>query len=236
MTRLLVSVRDLAEARAAAAAGADFIDLKDPAAGALGGLPPAHIAALVKALRAEHPRLPISATIGDHAAHDVAAIVQRVAAVAACGVDYVKVGVQPGRDAPALLRALAICDAPVVPVLLADDGVDGSAVAVALGLRAFPAVMLDTQHKHAGSLLARVVPGALAAFIAEARRQHCLSGLAGALRADDVPGLRALAPDFAGFRSAVCSGERSGTLEPGRVRALQAALASEPAPRVEAAA
>ena len=44
MTRLLVSVRDEAEARAAAWAGADFIDAKDPAEGALGALAPARIA------------------------------------------------------------------------------------------------------------------------------------------------------------------------------------------------
>jgi hypothetical protein len=40
MMKMLVSVRDIDEALAAAQAGADFIDLKDPAAGALGGLAP----------------------------------------------------------------------------------------------------------------------------------------------------------------------------------------------------
>ncbi|MFD0938226.1 (5-formylfuran-3-yl)methyl phosphate synthase, partial [Methylobacterium trifolii] len=35
LPRLLVSVRDVAEARAAHAAGADLIDAKDPEAGAL---------------------------------------------------------------------------------------------------------------------------------------------------------------------------------------------------------
>ena len=37
MTRLLVSVKNLPEARRAAAVGVDYLDLKDPAAGALGG-------------------------------------------------------------------------------------------------------------------------------------------------------------------------------------------------------
>ena len=36
--RMLVSVRDVAEAQEALRAGVDFIDLKEPAAGALGGL------------------------------------------------------------------------------------------------------------------------------------------------------------------------------------------------------
>lgn len=35
--RMLVSVRDVAEAQEALRAGVDFIDLKEPAAGALGG-------------------------------------------------------------------------------------------------------------------------------------------------------------------------------------------------------
>ena len=41
MTRLLVSVRSVDEALVAAAGGADFIDLKEPSQGALGGLPEA---------------------------------------------------------------------------------------------------------------------------------------------------------------------------------------------------
>jgi hypothetical protein len=49
-------------------------------------------------------------------------------------------------------------------------------------------------------------------------------GLAGALRLADAPALAALAPDFAGFRSAVCAGDRSGTLDPQRLRDLAAAL------------
>ena len=47
MTRFLVSVRDVAETETALAAGADIIDLKDPAKGALGALDPAAIASCV---------------------------------------------------------------------------------------------------------------------------------------------------------------------------------------------
>ena len=45
-------------------------------------------------------------------------------------------------------------------------------------------------------------------------------GLAGALRAEHQPLLRALAPDFAGFRTAVCAGDRSSALDPQRLREL----------------
>lgn len=227
--RLLVSAKNLAEALAAAAAGADFIDLKDPASGALGGLAPEHIAAIIAALRDAHPGHAISATIGDADAMTLADVLARVAAVAACGVDYVKVGVEPDAQSQSLLDALARCGAPVVPVLIADQGVHMTLVEHALRCAAFPALMLDTVDKRAGSLLRRVSPESLRAFVAAARNAATLSGLAGALRADDVPALRELAPDFAGFRSAVCAGERGGALDESRVRVLKAALRSAPA-------
>lgn len=226
MTRLLVSVRNVDEALEAARAGADFIDLKDPAAGALGGLAPERIARIVRVLNALHPGAPISATIGDLPAHEATAALQRVAAVAACGVDYVKVGIERGPASLTLLQALAGCGAPVVPVLLADQGVDGALVAAALQLRAFPALMLDTSDKRGGSLLQRVTMSTLARFVADVRRHGCLAGLAGALRAADVPLLLGLAPDFAGFRSAVCEGGRAGPLAPTRVRDLGLRLAA----------
>lgn len=230
MTRLLVSVRDVEEALAAVGAGADFIDLKDPARGALGGLEPARIAQIVAALRAAHARLPVSATIGDVPAQEVERILRRVDAVAACGVDYVKVGIAPGPGAWALLRALPACAAPVVPVLLADEGIDFALVGEALGAAAFPALMLDTAGKRGGSLLQRTAAEHLARFIAEVRRTGRLAGLAGALRAEDAPQLLTLAPDFAGFRSAVCAGHRAGVLDAARVRDLHLRLAAHARP------
>jgi len=229
MTRLLVSVRDEAEARAAAWAGADFIDAKDPAEGALGALAPARIAAIVRMLRAQAPALRVSATIGDVDAACVDEILARVAAVAGCGVDFVKVGVAGDDRAPAaaaaLLHALAACRAPVVPVLLADAGIDPALVAAAVRTQAFPALMLDTADKGAGSLVQRMPHAALAAFVAQVRASGRLAGLAGSLRLEDAPALRALAPDFAGFRGAVCAEGRAGALDAGRVSALARGLA-----------
>lgn len=223
MTRLLVSVRDADEALAAARAGADFIDLKDPAAGALGGLTPERIASIVAVLRAAHPGVPVSATIGDVPASERDTILRRVAAVSACGVDYVKVGLMPGPEAAELLCELRQCRAPVVPVLLADEGVDFALMGV---VDAFPALMLDTADKRGGSLLDRIEPHVLARFIAQVQASGRMAGLAGALRADDVPLLCDLAPDFAGFRSAVCASGRASALEPARVRDLRGRLSA----------
>ena len=57
----------------------------------------------------------------------------------------------------------------------------------------------------------------------------CSPHLAGALQLADWPALRALNPDFAGFRSAVCAGDRAGALDPTRLDALLA-CAREAAP------
>lgn len=215
--KLLVSVRSAAEALDAAEAGADFIDLKEPRAGALGALPLDTVREVVAVLRARYPGCHISATVGDFAAEEVEPVVDRARATAACGVDYVKVGIAPG--ATGLLSALAELDAAIVPVFIVDEGLDDTLLAQA-GALPFPAVMLDTAHKTRGSLFDAVPEHRLRDFVEAARARCQLSGLAGALRAEHVPALQALSPDFAGFRSAVCAGTRTGALDAGRVRDL----------------
>jgi uncharacterized protein (UPF0264 family) len=187
--------------------------------------------AVVQALRAQGGSGRISATIGDHASDALPTILQHVAAVAATGVDYVKVGIAPGPGVPALLDALAHCGATVVPVFIADAGVPLAAVRAALAVagdkaQVFPALMLDTQAKLGGSLLQRLPASALAEFIEAVQASGRLSGLAGALRLNELKLLQLLAPDFAGFRSAVCDGDRAGALVPQRVRALCEACAA----------
>ena len=217
--RLLVSVRSVDEALLVAGAGADFIDLKEPGRGALGGLPVAAIAAIVAALRGRRITLPVSATIGDLPMHALDDILSRVDAVAACAVDYVKVGIAREPAAGAVLDALAGRAAAVVPVFIADRGLDDALVerAAALG---FPALMVDTADKRAGSLFDAVPRAALHRFIAAARAAGKGAGLAGALQRSHAAALAELAPDFAGFRSAVCVGGRSQALDASCLREL----------------
>lgn len=220
--RLLVSVRSVDEALLAAEGGADFIDLKEPGQGALGGLPVGTIRAIVATLRSHRHALPISATIGDVPMEALDTILARVEAVGACGVDIVKVGIEHGAPARAVLDALATCGRTIVPVFIADRGLDRALVEHAAGL-GFAGLMADTADKLAGSLF-DVTPSDLQAFVATARAARTLVGLAGALRTSDAPRLAALGPDFAGFRSAVCAGARSDALDPDRLRGLVAAM------------
>ena len=228
MVRLLVSVRNVEEALGAAAAGADFIDLKEPADGALGALPVERIVAVVAALRARHPEARISATVGDLAPGRRGEILARVRRVASCGVHYVKVGLWPGSPAQtsALVAGLAACKASIVPVLVADAGIDPALVEDVLQRRAFAGLMLDTADKQQGSLLQRVPLAGLAHFVAAVRSQGAMAGLAGSLRLQDAEALRALGPDFAGFRGALTVGERAAALDVRLVRQLRRRLAA----------
>lgn len=223
MIQLLVSVKSVDEALLAARGGAHFIDLKDPAAGALGGLPAMTIRAILAALRGVGNTLPVSATIGDVPVHRADLIGERVDAVGACGVDYVKVGIERAPEAAAALDALARLSWPIVPVLIADRGLDEVLVDRALALR-FPGLMLDTADKRAGSLFDVLTLPVLQGFVARVRAHGTLVGLAGALRLVHLPQLARLQPDFAGFRSAVCATERSGALDTGRLHDLAEAM------------
>ncbi len=118
MTLMLASVTDVAEAEIAIVEGADIIDLKDPWQGPLGALPIAVIRDIVAATAG---RRSVSAVAGN--LEMVPAVLHdAVAALAATGVDYVKIGFFP-RNAPAAcidaLRPLA-SRVKLIAVLFAD--------------------------------------------------------------------------------------------------------------------
>jgi (5-formylfuran-3-yl)methyl phosphate synthase len=223
LTRLLISVRSVEEAQLAAAGGADFIDCKEPGQGALGGLPVPVIAAIVRSLRDAGRLQPVSATIGDLPMTAQRSICSRVDAVAACGVDYVKVGIEREASARPVLEALAASGHAVVPVFIVDRGLDQALVDHALAL-GFAGVMVDSADKRAGCLFDLLPMAAIAGFVAAARRTQTMVGVAGALRIADLPQVAALGPDFAGFRSAVCACERSAALDSRRLHELAAAM------------
>ena len=101
--RLLVSVVDAAEARVAAAAGADVIDVKDPSLGALGEAAP-HV---VRAVREATPlHLPVSAALGD-GPFTPAVAAGLAEGAAGSGAAFVKLGLRHTSlaEAAATLRA-----------------------------------------------------------------------------------------------------------------------------------
>jgi (5-formylfuran-3-yl)methyl phosphate synthase len=239
--KLLVSIVDAGEARAAAAAGADIVDVKNPAEGSLGAPSPSVIAGVRAAVPAA---LPVSAAIGDMPNLPGTAALAALGA-ARSGATYVKVGlwgVSTEDDAVELLRAVrdGAPDAVVVAAAYADARRVAHAplapellprVARAAGVGA---CLLDTAVKDGRGLLEWLSPDALTALVADAHAAGLQVALAGALRAEDIAVIRDTAADIAGVRSAACGdGRRSAPLDAARVRDLVAACAATPprAPR-----
>jgi uncharacterized protein (UPF0264 family) len=222
VTALLASVRTEEEAMLALEGGADIIDLKDPREGALGALPLGSIETIVARVRASSAA-PVSATIGDLADDALDEMTRRVRATARTGVDFVKVGIARGPYAHFTLARLAKLPARVVPLFLADSGLELELIEAACS-HGFPIVMVDTAEKSAGTLFDCVTYATLQTMVRSVHTAGGRAGLAGSLRAEHVPLLRALEPDIAGFRGALCDGARTGRLDRDKVRALRDAL------------
>lgn len=222
MTKLLASVAGAAEAEAALEGGAGVIDLKDPTHGALAALDPAVVRQVVARVR---DRRPVSATIGDlpMVPDALASAARRMAAT---GVDYLKIGIRPAGALPACLAAVARA-APatrLIAVFFADAGPAPLPLETLVEHR-FAGVMWDTAGKRSGGLRDHLDGAFLSRFIGAAKAHRLLVGLAGSLRAADIAPLRALRPDYLGFRTALCEGEdRAGRLDAAAVARLAAML------------
>jgi dihydroneopterin aldolase len=219
MTRFLASVRDPAEAELVLAAGADIVDLKDPAQGALGAVAPELIEACVAGIAG---RAPVSATLGD-LPMEPASVAQAAASTAVLGVDYMKLGIPPGGDPHgcfAALRALARRRGlTLVFCAAAPPAFDPGAAAIAAGARG---LMLDTAGKGTGALPDHMAMDDIARFVKAGHCAGLMVGVAGSLRASHVAPLLALEPDVIGFRGALCrDGVRDRGLDPQACRRIR---------------
>lgn len=219
MTLMLASVRSPAEAEAVCAGGVDIVDLKDPEKGALGALD-AKIAAEI--VRSVGKRLPLSAAAGQTNGAP-GKVLDDVAAIAATGVDYVKVGIAPDDAAADWVRELGrqANNTKLVGVLFADCAPDLEMLAC-MADNGFAGAMLDTAKKGAGRLLDHMDIAALDHFIDRCRKRGLMSGLAGSLEAPDVPRLLPLQPDYLGFRGSLCHGRlREGPIDAAAVKVIR---------------
>ena len=228
--RLLVSVASVAEASAALAGGADVIDAKDPAAGALGAVSP-------DVFRDIHARVfgerPVTAALGDAADEDD---IERAArAFALAGARLVKVGfagiVSAGRVGS--LTAAAVRGARagghgtcgVVAVAYADsvraESIAPAALVEVAASAGAEGLLLDTANKTGPGLRGLMAPGALATLVTRMHELGLFVALAGQLTADDLPFVRDTGADVAGVRGAACDAGRMGQVSADRVRLLQ---------------
>jgi FolB domain-containing protein len=225
MTLMLASVTDWAEAEAVWAGGADIIDLKDPAKGAFGAL---DVRVAADIIRAVGKRKPVSAAAGSSLGAP-GVCVDAVAAMAATGVDYVKIGLASDGAGADCLRALAPCakTTKLVGVLFADRVPDLDFLRL-MASNNFTGAMLDTATKGAGRLLDHMDIAALDRFIGRCRENGLMSGLAGSLEAPDVPRLLPLEPDYLGFRGSLCQGRRrEAAIDPSLVKMIRELIPRE---------
>lgn len=221
--RLLVSVRDAGEAGLALDAGADLIDAKDPDRGALGALPVVTVRAIAARVAG---RALTSAVAGEP---EAAALPEAVRAMAATGVDVVKVALRPGCPPERLAAAAAAAPGRLIAVLFAEDGPRADAIP-ALAAAGLAGAMIDTAGKDGRRLTDLLAPADLAAFTAACRAHSLLSGLAGSLRISDIAGLAAHRPGYLGFRGGLCrDANRRLGLDPGALAQAVRALRALPA-------
>lgn len=220
MTRLLVSVRSLEEAREAFSAGAHLIDLKEPTAGSLGRVPEgvAHSVA--------HDfgrRITLSMALGELADWNSAG--HRPIPP---GIAYAKLGLAGcaaiddwplrwRRVAGALPEgchpvAVAYADwrhveAPSPDLVLAE--------AVPLGCRG---LLIDTCQKASVNVFDHWTAREVAQFLDRAAKLGLLTVLAGSLNLDVIEEALGCSPDFLAVRGAVCDGTRQSALVGGKVR------------------
>jgi (5-formylfuran-3-yl)methyl phosphate synthase len=223
--RLLVSVSGPDDAAAAIEGGADIIDAKDPAQGALGPVAPSVLREIIAAAGG---RRPVSAALGE--APD-SSVPTRLAGLAPGDVSFVKLGFAAGvtgheaaAHARSLARALAGTGTALVLAAYADAGRDrlkrDSVIEIAASCGA-TGVLLDTLDKRGARPVFGILdPDDVAAWVAEAQRAGLLAALAGSIGIDEIALARDTRADVAGVRGAVCSGGRTGRVSAARVRTL----------------
>jgi uncharacterized protein (UPF0264 family) len=226
--QLMISVVSAVEAREAMLGGAEILDVKNPSEGSLGAQFP-RVIQEIKGLVAKG--IAISAAIGDMPNLPGTAALAALGA-AACGADYIKVGLHGPRseeEALILLREvrLAVVDyhTSVIAAAYADFQRAGtlnpdclSRVAASAGISG---CLLDTAIKDTHNLFDFLNPQTLHRLAEQAHDAGLLFGLAGALREQDLPIALDLGADVVGLRTAACRDyRRNGPLESVRVQRL----------------
>jgi (5-formylfuran-3-yl)methyl phosphate synthase len=235
VTRLLVSVRDVAEARTALEVGVDLLDLKEPTRGPLGAVDVSTVREVVEFVAG---RTPVSVALGELL--DLADAPRGSLAISH-GVRYFKLGLADCTLDPDwvarwknVVDAIPPSAAPVAVVYADGASVAAPGIEVVLEAASFVgcrAVLVDTAIKDGRGLLDHWSPALLRRFLAEARGRGLITVIGGGLTLDTIPLAAECSPDYVAVRGAACSGPRTGALSAERLRAVQDCLTSVSATR-----
>jgi (5-formylfuran-3-yl)methyl phosphate synthase len=217
-----VSVRNADEARAALSGGADLIDIKEPARGALGAADPQVWREVLDAVAG---RVPVSAALGEVREDGWRELIEQTQ-----GLSFVKAGLaecasfrwrecyrqlRDGLPPATALVAVAYADHEVARAPPIDEVLDA---ALALEL---PALLIDTYDKAHGDLWNALSDEALRRVIDRAHERGVQVALAGSLTLETLRDALALSPDWLAVRGAACDGGRTGSVAVECVLALK---------------
>ncbi|HLJ12036.1 MAG TPA: (5-formylfuran-3-yl)methyl phosphate synthase [Planctomycetaceae bacterium] len=250
--RLLVSVRNVSEARSALEGGCDVLDVKDPGRGAMGMADVATIDAVREIARRFDRNLPVSAALGEAADwRDNASLPSLPATLsflklgtAGLGsrADWIKRfeaakrafenthaasrngrGASDGDASPASSGWIAVAYADCE----AAAGPCPEAIIEKAAELGCIGVLIDTFSKANGRLIDWLSIERLHRLANEARSRNLTFALAGKLQIGDLAALWGIRPDIVGIRSAACvAGDRTGEINPVALRAFRDALLS----------
>ncbi|MGB2842827.1 MAG: (5-formylfuran-3-yl)methyl phosphate synthase [Halobacteriota archaeon] len=219
--KLLVSPKDVEEAKAVIRGNADIVDVKNPKEGSLGANFPWVIKSIKELVEKEKgDGMKISAAIGNFDYKPGTASLAALGAAAA-GAEYIKVGlfkIKTRQEAIDLLTGVvkAVKDfAPtkkVVSAFYSDykriNSVSPFEIA-AIGEEVdIDVAMVDTGIKDGRTTLEFLSKEELKTFVSDSKALGLETALAGSLKFEDIPAIKEIEPDILGVRGMVCGGNR----------------------------
>ncbi|HJZ53427.1 MAG TPA: (5-formylfuran-3-yl)methyl phosphate synthase [Gemmataceae bacterium] len=225
---LLVSVRSADEVAAALEGGADLIDVKEPARGALGMAEAEVVAAVIERVGGQ---VPVSAALGEWSSNALTEAHWHLE----LKLNYVKWGLAGyapspgwGEDLLDTRRQLPV-GIEMVAVAYADweraKSVPPAEVVKFARRFRFRALLLDTWGKDAKTLLDFMKPAAVGELVESVKRIGMTAAVGGSLRPEHLKQLKGVAPDYYAVRGSACAaGKRDGVIDASRIKKWKDAI------------
>jgi uncharacterized protein (UPF0264 family) len=236
--KLLVSPRDLEEAKIVISCGVQFIDCKNPSEGSLGANFPWIIKSMKDLIPSDSSQL-LSATIGDFPNLPGSASLAALGA-AVSGADIIKVGIKGPKDE---LQGIKLMEKVVKSVkdynkdklIVAAGYADQIRINSSPKFLMIPSIaakagadiaMLDTYIKDDKSLFDFLSIDQLNQFKEKARESNLQVALAGNLKLQDFKKIKQISPDIIGVRRIVCENydRINGTIQANLIEELKTEL------------
>ena len=239
MTQLLVSVRNADEAIAAAAGGADVIDVKEPHRGPLGCAAPDVILEIARTLGNMNGIVPpLSLALGELIEWQSGVLSSLQSAIQSASPQFLKLGLAEALTTQGVaswitewqrVRMMISGDHAWVAVAYADhEHADSPAIhavlefAVQTGCKV---LLIDTHSKTGTSLLDQLTVGELQNIRQQTLGNNLKLALAGGVTTADLPQLLPLQPDIIAVRGAVCAhGDRTASVSKDLVQDFHRAM------------